>query len=229
MRNASAILVSVLFLSGVFGCARHVALVPGPGAERPDPSADYAAASARGVEVSANGNLWPGREEIGTMVMPVKVTVRNGSGFPIAIDYDSFALVDSSGKQYAALPPSAIDGSIAELAGPYDSARGFYAPPYNSPFHPDLGPFSGGPYFYEPLYYDRFHGNRRRIELPTPEMLENALREGVLEDGGRAEGFLYFQRIDPDIAQVTFKAEMVDPRTEGVFAGIEIPFTVEKR
>jgi hypothetical protein len=228
MKSARAILVSVLFMTAFFGCAQHVALMPSPDAESRMVSENEAAASAEGVEVSANGNAWPGKEDIWAVVTPVKVTIRNGSGVPLRINYRSFRLVDAAGNRYAALPPFAIDESIAE-AKPYHPARGYYAAPFYPPLYPHFSPFWGDPFFYDPLYYNSYYGSWRRVELPTPEMLERALAEGVLEDGTRTEGFLYFERIDADTPRVIFEAEFTDARRDEAFAVMEIPFTVVER
>jgi hypothetical protein len=59
-------------------------------------------------------------------------------------------------------------------------------------------------------------------------MLQHALPEGVLENGGSVSGFLYFQKVDVRESQATFQAGLQEatpawPPTRKV-AAIAIPF-----
>jgi hypothetical protein len=231
MKNAIMLLLGLVLPPFFFGCASHTALVPAPGAEVSESYANYATASAGGVEILVNGNTWPGREEVRTEITPVRVIVRNRSGVPVRIGYDSFELIDSVRNQYAALPPFSIDETISEPVARYYPARGYYSAGYYSPFYPGFGPFWGDPFPYSSSYYDRHYGYWREIELPTEEMLELALNEGVLEDGGEVTGFLYFEKVDPETRQVRFKAELSNAGEEGAepVATVSIPFAVVEK
>jgi hypothetical protein len=65
-----------------------------------------------------------------------------------------------------------------------------------------------------------------RIELPTADMLRNVVPEGVLDEGGELEGFLYFEKLqntDAD-ARVNFHVDLQDAITGQTFATLHIPF-----
>ena len=49
-----------------------------------------------------------------------------------------------------------------------------------------------------------------QFALPTPEMLERALPEGVLEPGRTTSGFLYFERAPAAPARLELTALVVD-------------------
>jgi hypothetical protein len=57
-------------------------------------------------------------------------------------------------------------------------------------------------------------------------MIAEVLPEGVLEPGGRVEGFLYFERVDPQAPRVRFRADLTSADTGEVFGEVSIPFTV---
>jgi hypothetical protein len=57
-------------------------------------------------------------------------------------------------------------------------------------------------------------------------MLEMAIPEGVLEPQGRVAGFLYFQRMNDDLKQITLKADLLNARTGATFGTLSIPFGV---
>lgn len=82
---------------------------------------------------------------------------------------------------------------------------------------------------WDPLYYRDYVPYWKRIPLPTQQMINEALPEGVLGDDGRLEGFLYFQPVDPDELQVAFRAELVDAESGETFDTASISFTVSKK
>jgi hypothetical protein len=59
-------------------------------------------------------------------------------------------------------------------------------------------------------------------------MLDRALPEGVLENGGTASGYLYFQKVGTREREVTFLAGLQEPTWERQpthqLASIDIPF-----
>lgn len=65
--------------------------------------------------------------------------------------------------------------------------------------------------------------------LPTQDMLAEALPEGVHEDGGRVDGFIYFQNVTRE-DQVRFELKLVDA-SNGTELGtpISVPFRVGRR
>jgi hypothetical protein len=82
--------------------------------------------------------------------------------------------------------------------------------------------------FYDPFFYDDYYYPIQvRVPLPTGDMVAMALPETVVEPGGRAEGFLYFERGWRDAAAVNFTARLVDAGSGAPVATIAIPFVVE--
>jgi hypothetical protein len=69
---------------------------------------------------------------------------------------------------------------------------------------------------------------RCETPLPTKDMLEQALPEGTLENGGTVAGFIYFQSIGKREQQVTLQAQLVDARTGESFGRLSIPFQVDR-
>ena len=63
--------------------------------------------------------------------------------------------------------------------------------------------------------------------MPTKEMLRRAIREGLVADGRKIAGFVYFQKTRPDVAGLTLSADLVDAATNQSFGRIAIPLTVE--
>jgi hypothetical protein len=96
----------------------------------------------------------------------------------------------------------------------------WYAPYYYAPVSPWRYPW-----VYDPLYYDTYYP-RWEIDLPTSDMLERALPEGVIEPGGRVTGFVYFPTIANDLDHVTFEASLSDGPDGERFAMLAVPFNV---
>jgi hypothetical protein len=75
----------------------------------------------------------------------------------------------------------------------------------------------------DPDYYDRYYSVWQE-PLPTNEMLELALPEGVLEPRGRVNGFLYFQKLAPRASGASFRVDLVDAKTGRSFGSVRVPF-----
>ena len=65
------------------------------------------------------------------------------------------------------------------------------------------------------------------MPLPTGDMVQMALPERVLEPGARAEGFLYFDRVDRKAKRVDFTARLVNATSGDQIGTITIPFVVD--
>jgi hypothetical protein len=55
-------------------------------------------------------------------------------------------------------------------------------------------------------------------------MVQRALPEGVLEAGGRASGFVYFEPLDRDARTLTLAVQIVDAASGAVLGTAQIPF-----
>lgn len=238
LRRVTAQLAAAGFLGLLAACASQPSLVPAPDAERVSPGGSIARDSAGGVTVTVDPDAWRGGVNIESAVTPMHVKIENRSDHKLRIRYGDFALV-SGADRYVALPPYDIRATVAgrgtprpyppndSLAFGYD---GFYVSPFYHTFYPGLSVWHGHPVLLDP-YYDHYYPywQRMRIELPTAEMLRYALPEGVLEEGGSAAGFLYFERVDTGSeSRVAFNADFVDIVSDETVTTLEVPFVVRK-
>jgi hypothetical protein len=224
-------------LAALAGCAGYGRLEPAPTARLAD--GDVAVDEVAGIEVAVAPGAWPGRSDIRRYTTPLEVTIENGSDRPVTLRYQDFALVSEAGEVYAALPPFEIDGRIRERAGtavahpvwptPGFYHHRFYVSPYYAHFYPSLRrhppPFYYDPFYYD-FYYDRIYTIWREVDLPTEEMLEQALPEGVIQPGGRVSGTVYFQPVDPRAGLVQLRFDLVNGENGEVFGAVSIPLQV---
>ena len=208
------------------GCAHQARLVPAPGAER---AADGSAvASAAGVVVSVDSRRWSGSPpDLPALVTPLYVSVANNSSAPVRIRYREFSLTDLSGLETAAIPPFQLQRPGTEPSPAYPPAfasrRFLLYSPYRH-YYPGM-PIWGGPWDYNPLFYDRSYGTWQP-SLPTRDMLQQALPEGVLQPGGEVAGFLYFHRLR-DTGPVMFSADLIDPDSRAMIGSVQIPMLLQ--
>ena len=226
-------LLPLLLALAAAGCsAPGTQLDPAPSATTV--GAETAVDRVGGVRMTAETGAWTGLARVQSVVTPIRVTITNGSQEPLRLRYNEFALVSPTGQRYAALPPYGVEGDVADPTlvdayGPVTPAftyDRFRVAPYYASVYPTLTPYSS-PFYYDRPYYDRYYTVYRDIELPTREMVEQVLPEGVIDPGGRVSGFLYFERVDPDAPRVRFRADLTDADTGNSFGEISIPFTVE--
>ena len=206
------------------GCARTPVLVPAP-----DSSLQVTGSTVvdkiKGVSVAVSGDKWKGDFQVRDFVTPMEVTINNRHGSLLKIGYNLFSLRDTSGNLYSVLPPYSVKGTIREYGSSY-YCPGFYVAPYYSQFYPRM-PGYPDPFYYDPFYYDYYYNCWRDVNLPTPEMLDLALPEGVLENGAKATGFLYFEKIG-EADRYTFEMDLVDAKTGERFGTVSIPFIKKK-
>ena len=217
----------VALLASVGACATEPELLPVSGYKSPIGRRTLAAESRSGVTVTADGSAWDSPpKKLVTEVTPVWVTLQNATGRPLRIQYDEFTLRGASGATYMALAPYVLRASTSKPVfevpdgGYFDK---FQVAAYLAPFYPWLqvwnGPLPYGPSIYSVPW---------RASLPTASMLDRALPEGVLENGGTASGYLYFQRVRPQEGEVSFLAGLQEPtqaqQLTYQLASIDIPF-----
>mgnify|MGYP006185075021 CR=1 FL=1 len=64
-------------------------------------------------------------------------------------------------------------------------------------------------------------------ELPTFEMLQQAMPEGVVNSGGNIEGWVYFEKVPEEKDRVVLRTDLVNARTGQEFAEVRIPYDVQ--
>lgn len=240
--------LAVLFALVALGCATP-ALVPAPEATRAAGRPKVAVDEVAGVRLSADGGAWKGSPaELPTILTPIRVVVENRSGHPLRVAYRDFSLLgEDSGFRYAALPPFSIQGTISSAAAPgavlpaayppaspvrpprvlnpaWESRRFLLARPYLG-FYRGLSPW---PYGWD---WDlAYHGHwfpEWPTQLPTEDMLNKALPEGVVEDGGHIAGFIYFQRTRQD-GEVQLQFQLTDAQSGEQIGTASVPFIVRR-
>ena len=240
---------SLAVLLVLAACAARAPLAPAPEARVLPEREQAAVASAGGVRVTADASAWDGFPSPLRTVVPVRVRIENGAQVPLRLSLDAFSLRLEEGTSLAALPPMEVQGTELVTTPPPPSGYGgaglgpgwvdphlfhpdaLFAPPLGV-YGPGLSPW-GGPFRVDPFYADPFlHGSAWRswpVQLPTPDMVARALPEGVLEPGGRAEGFIYFQGLPGDAQRATLQVVLVDARGGEPLGRAQIPFDYRGR
>lgn len=216
----------------VAGCARGLHLKPAPEAQQLSGDKKGAFVDTFGVRVIARGRAWSGNPpNLEEILTPIQITLQNRSGRAIRVQYNQFALVGATGIHSPALPPDQIEPieavpTLSPPSVPDFSHQRFYVAPYQPPF---LGrnviPWSD-PFAIDPVYY-RQYAALWPFRLPTEEMFRNALPEGVVQDGGRLSGFLYFQKPGKEVSRVSLTADLVDAKSGETLGMVSIPFLVK--
>lgn len=227
MSRTTALVIGLLALTAP-GCA--TTLIPAPGAHRVPGVGHAADARLAGVHIVASAEAWSGSpSDLEDLVTPLLVTITNDGQRPLEIRYEHFALQTPGGVTFAALPPFQVTGVALEPLGNFGPtvAFGFSVAPYLSPWYPGWSVY-GGPFPFNAGYYGGYYGvysSYGQVRLPTGDMLQRALPEGVLAPGGRITGFVYFERV-LDVVHVAFVAHLVEVGGQD-FGAIEIPFIVD--
>jgi hypothetical protein len=181
-----------------------------------------------GIQLSARAHAWrnvPSTLEM--IVTPIFVTIENNGTVPLRVRREDFALVAADGARSVARGPYEIEGFASEHApagfayprASFGIGHGWYR---GGRF--GLGmPLGGDPFLYDDYYYPTFVN----VPLPTGDMIQMALPERVLEPGARAEGFLYFDRVDRKAKRVDVTARLVNATSGDQIGTITIPFVVD--
>lgn len=208
-------------LIGLGGCA--TTLRPAPEATRVVGRADAAVASDAGVRIVASTDAWRGYPgELDDVVTPLLLTFTNDSKHKLALRYEALGLITPGGVLYAAVPPFEIQGVVFESVEPSYPAGGFT--PYSYSWYPGGSVYGG----YRTPYYWSYYPPLERVPLPSGDMVQKALPEGVIAPGGRVSGFVFFEKVE-DVRRVTFAARLIDADTGEQFGEVALPFVVERR
>ncbi|HEY8380383.1 MAG TPA: hypothetical protein VIK91_28060 [Nannocystis sp.] len=216
--------LSLLLAAVLAGCATQLA--PAPGADVVPGVGRAARDEQAGVEIIADAGAWRGvPPDLDEALTPILVTITNRGRRPIEIRYEHFALVTPAGGEFAALPPFAVEGVVYAPTTIVTPPLGFGVAPYLSPWYPGWSVWDG-PFPYHAHYYETYYPAFERITLPTGDMIQKSLPEGVLQPGGRITGFVFFEEVE-DVSRVTFVARLIDAAAEVSLGTLEIPFIVE--
>lgn len=224
MHSRTLRIVVAAAASALVACAHDPQFRPAAGAA-PVPGEPLAAqASAAGVRLVVNQHPWSGEPRaLPDLVTPLQVTLSNDSGAPVPIRYRDFTLTTANGVRISALPPFQIQrpGAQTSLVRPLFPSEGFYLfGPYGD-YYPGL-PIWSGAFDSDLAWYDSAY--QWQASLPTPDMLQKALPEGMLQPGGRVTGYLYFNRVQ-QTGSVRFDARFLEPGTGKALAELDIPLT----
>jgi hypothetical protein len=73
-----------------------------------------------------------------------------------------------------------------------------------------------------------YANGERQLQLPTPEMRERALGEGVIQSGGSRSGFLYFPIPHADAGEeILLHADLQTSEERRTLAELELPFRMD--
>jgi hypothetical protein len=166
-----------------------------------------------GVRVVARAHAWNGDPPtLSQYVLPIWIQIENHSGKTLSLRYDAFRVEDPNDSHVtlSALPPFTVKGkAIIPVSA---------VPPEFGLEDTWMGTWL------EPGFDGYLASNFRWQEsLPTREMLRRAIRDGVVIDGGKIAGFVYFPRTSQDPAALTLSAGLVDAMTKQSFGRVEIP------
>jgi hypothetical protein len=215
----------------VAGC--QAGLTPAPDARLVPNRTQAAFAESHGVRIVAEADAWYGSpSDLEGLILPLLVTVENRGSVPIRLRYAGFTLVAADGRRYRALSPFDIRGAVSEPL-PYGAYPDWGDAPYLGPYYPGWRP--GGPFprrWYYDRYWDRYaygyypppYPAYRRVPLPTPDMIQAALPERVVQPGERVTGFLFFEGVPARVSRVDFVADLIDARTSAPLGTVSIPF-----
>ncbi len=212
-----ALLRHALLLSGMFllgGCAARAPAPPAAAPAGAAAPADEPTRPEQRVKIEAS-TRWEGQGDISGYVTPVKVHIENDSNAFLRIAYEQFALIGADGHYFAALPwfpmqgaacdPQPVSGS-APVSHPAAKLDGLSVPTALSAVYPSLPSFNGT-YCYAPRYQAHYHDYWESIPVPTGDMVQRLVPEGILAPGGQLTGYLYFEHV-PSTKDVRLRAEL---------------------
>jgi hypothetical protein len=171
------------------------------------------------IEIVVRVGAWRGwPSDLARFVTPMHVTVVNLGAVPLRVSHDDFALAVAGNQRLAAVLPTEVRGIVYQPPPAPLSSAGFVvgAEGYRdwvlsgSAWNAGADPVArlGEPF-----------------ALPSPDVLDRALGEGVLEPGGTASGFVYFER-GQHADQVDLTVRLVDAGTGGTLGRAVIPLAL---
>lgn len=211
-------------------CASHTTMLR-PAAGATSVGGGSAMTTVDGVQLRANGEAWPGNQDVRSHVTPVHVTIFNDTFHPLEIRYDRFSLVDGYGNRYATLPPFEMQGNM--VSGEYGELQpefgysGFKVAPAYANVYPGLAASQYHATMKEQTYHARFYSSWGNLR-PSNQMLQLALPEGMIEPGGHVDGYLYFQHVPDKAGNVEMSVQLVNASSHHTFGYANVPFTTKR-
>lgn len=185
--------------------------------------------AAAGVRVRADPAAWSGKpRHLARHITPIEVTIENHSGRPLQVCYKDFALVSGTGFRYAAIPPYNIKSAAppAPIRQPRFASEAFFVAPFYTPYYGDYVNVWLGSFDLDSKYYAENY-SRWAASLPSRDMLEMAVPEGVLQPNGRLSGFLYFPELARGTREISFVATLIDAANMQSFGQLSVRFAVK--
>lgn len=218
---------SALFLAA---CSRTTAnLTPAPGVAVVAGPGAGASTTVDNVQIIARAQAWKWNPtDLSTKVTPLLIELQNNGNREVLIRYNQISLTDADGHRFSVMPPYDINTKLTQaytIENPFYGFRGYAVAPYLARWYPRMLRYEG-PFAYDPAYYSPYLTRYAQVQLPTADMIQRALPEGVLSPQGRAEGFVYFEALHRDARTLTLAMNLVDAETGAVLGTAEIPFAV---
>src|SRR5476651_2207163 len=169
---------------GSVACSRNYAkLSPAPDASLASGPGEGATTTVDGARITAHAQAWQwDPTDLGTKVTPLLIELQNNGTHSLLVRYNAIALVDSMGHRFNVMPPYDIEGTVGEsyrVSNPYYGFNRFYVAPYLTRWYPRFSPY-GGAFAYNSAYYSPYYTQYRSVKLPTVDMVQRALPQGVL-------------------------------------------------
>src|ERR1043165_4319131 len=140
--------------------------------------------------------------------------MQNNGSHPVLLRYNEISLTDDAGNRFSVMPPYNIDGTVSEaftVRNPYYGFSRFSVAPYLSRWYPRFARWNGA-FAYDPAYYRPYVTRYADVALPTADMVQRALPEGVISPGGHAEGFIYFEAFKRGAKTLTLNVDRKSTR-----------------
>ena len=140
---------------------------------------------------------------------------------PILLTYARLQLVGKDGQPFRALPLFQVSASSTGepvLIDPfpvmqlYFRTSGFRLAPTYAKVYPGMTVADKG-IGLDPTYYGLYETIYSGKPLPTTEMRRRGLPEGIIDPGGRVEGFLFFEELPRSAKPAMLRYELVNVQT----------------
>lgn len=231
------VLAVLMYMVISVSCSSKIVLKPENAFQLTASVQDAARVNCAGVSIMVEPGVWYGSENDGKVIVPIRITISNKSGFPILIRYSDFFMVGSqTGNVYRVLPPYYFDNTVESSTirlpdvspcKPNFVAEKFGVAFYSSDMYPDL-PVWQGVFQYERLFYERYYQIWTKKRLPSgTALIQSEIPEGVILNGGFLNGFLYFETFKKAEKQVVLNFRLCEASRGLMLEKISMPFSVE--